>query len=492
MFGAELIESASAQCSFQYISNDTSYQDYIEFIYPRKSADEIIAIGSRINRGILNDSVFNAPIFSVFDYCGDILNKTFYKYIGNCKLMHTPIQTYNGYDSEPVANTSVKIEDDEFLLSDKAVDTLAHENVLILFKINEHGILKNYKTLSLNANQWFRFSIKNVLKLKDGKILVILSNTNEYYFYYFDEHLDFIYKKIFSLERGILSIKEVDNGEFICSSLTNDKSSFQFYRLDTNGANKWIKTPYNYNGAPVRAINIVNNKIYITGATLFFGIFLICDMDGTILKELKFDKYYCYPFFCSTYIDSDNSFVIGGYVDHCQSTDSSGTDVAVLKIDTSGTILWDKLYNFKSALGTSGPQGKYSDYGGFEIDKANDGGIITNGLSIYSRLSPGGVLYQNALLIKTEPILVTTTNNQVNANNPIFELSANPVTSNLNINGPVELIKNWVVYSLQGKDMLHGKDWREPINLQNLNSGLYSIKIMDQNNYHFFMKFIKI
>ena len=63
-----LVFYSSAQCSFQYISNDTVFQDYIEFLYPLKINDEIITIGSHINRGIINDSVFNAPVFQTFDY----------------------------------------------------------------------------------------------------------------------------------------------------------------------------------------------------------------------------------------------------------------------------------------------------------------------------------------------------------------------------------------------------------------------------------------
>ena len=113
-----------SQCSFQYISNDTVFQDYIEFIYPRKDADEIVTIGSRINRGFTNDSVFNAPVFMVFDYCGKIINKNFYNYIGSYKLKHEPMPTHNTYKEEPIGNTIINTNKDEFLIVDKAFDTL--------------------------------------------------------------------------------------------------------------------------------------------------------------------------------------------------------------------------------------------------------------------------------------------------------------------------------------------------------------------------------
>src|SRR6185436_21001321 len=101
-----LVQIVSGQCQFQYISNDTTFQDYIEFIYPRKSEDKIIAIGSQIIRGVFNETIFNAPVFKIFDYCGNVSNKIVYKYIGNCKLRHESIPTHNTYKEELIGNTS--------------------------------------------------------------------------------------------------------------------------------------------------------------------------------------------------------------------------------------------------------------------------------------------------------------------------------------------------------------------------------------------------
>ena len=83
-------------------------------------------------------------------------------------------------------------------------------------------------------------------------------------------------------------------------------------------------------------------------------------MDGALLKEFKYDTFYCQPRFCSTYLSPDNSFIIAGYIQHCQSSDSSGSDVAIIKIDTNGTILGSKLYDFRNALGTYDSKGHYS------------------------------------------------------------------------------------------------------------------------------------
>jgi hypothetical protein len=481
-----------SQCSFQYISNDTVFQDYIEFVYSKKKSDEIIAIGSRINRGLINDSVFNAPVFQIFDYCGNLRNRTIYNYIGIYKLKHEQMSTHNTYKEEPIGNRAININEDEFLLVDKAFDTLLKKQVMILFIINENGEPRKYQTMGLSIQEANDNIIKNVLQLKDGKILVILwNNAYGYFFYYFDKNLDFIYKKTFDLGRGIRSIKEVDNGEFICTSLAYDKTSFQFYRLDTTGEIRWMITPYKVLGS-AREILLENNKMYITGGVGGFGVFLICDMNGNILKEFKYDTFYCQQRFCSAYVNSDNSYIIGGYIQHCESIDKRGSDVAIIKIDTNGTILWNKIYDFRNALGTSGEGGYYTDYGGFMIDKTNDGGIILNGLSQYRGLSSEVVLHEDALLIKTEPVLVTNANKQININILQFDLSANLINNYLNINGPVNLIKDWVVYSLQGEVILYGNEWSGQVNINNIEAGMYTIRIMDRNNYKYFLKFIKI
>ncbi len=485
---------ASCQCSFQYISNDTTFQDYIEFIDCPKNKDEIITIGSRINRGVINDSVFNAPVFKSFDYCGNMLTKHAYQYIGNYKLIHRPIPTHNTYKDEPIGNTAIKLKEDNYLLVDKANDTTSNALVMILFNIDGNGIIKTFKTLELNDNEANHTALKNVLELKDGKILVILWDYSfQYSFYYFDENFNFLYLNSLSLGRGIRAIKEIENGEFICTALAYDNASFQFYRLDNNGETKWIKSPYDIFGS-AREIIIENNKMYITGSISFagkgaFGILLICDLDGNILREYKYD-FYCKPRFCSAYPDSDYTYFISGYVMKCDLSDSSGSDIAILRIDSSGRILWSKLFDFRNSLGTSDVLGYYNDFGGFKIAKANDGGIVTNGMTRYIRNLPGGVLYEDALLLKTEASI--TKNTQFNELKLDFNLAINPVSDVLNITGPLELIKIWAIYSIKGEQLFSGSTWSGQFNLDNIVSGIYAIEITDKKNVSHILKFVKI
>lgn len=484
---------SSSQCSFQYISNDTTIQDYIELIYSRKNIDEIITIGSRINRGVINDSVYNAPVFQTFDYCGNVVNRIIYKYIGSYKLRHTGIPTHNAYREEPIGNTSIRTKNDEFLLVDKAIDTVTKELVLILYKISDEGMLKTYKTLRLSNHEANQTTIKNVIELQSGKILVILWDyLKEYVFYYFDNNSEFLLKKTVGASRGILSIKEVDSGEFICSSLAYDALSFQFYRLDTNSNIKWIVNPYNSYGS-AREILVKNNKIYVTGSTNSFGVFLISDLNGNVLKEFRYDSFCCKQRFCRAFLNSDNSFIISGYIEYCDSSDQRSPDIAIINIDSSGSILWNVAYNFKSALGTTGSNGYFTDYGGFIVEIANDGGIITNGISKYNRLVPGGVLHEDALLVKSVPnIVANSSDNKINEQISEFNLMSNPVNHDLNIIGPLDQITKWTIYSLEGKKFLYGNKWPSNLNISNLRSGIYIINILDLKDNKLFLKFMKI
>jgi hypothetical protein len=492
---AQICNMVSAQCSFQYISNDTVFQDYISTIYPGKKDNYIYTTGSRINRGVLNDSIFNAPVFTSFDSCGNIINKTIFRNIGLNKIKHSPIPKHTSYPMEPIGNSSIRIREDEFLFVDKAIDTVLNKTVLILFKIDNNGTLVEYNTYNLNSHEANQTTIKHVLKLQDGNILIILWDHNtEYNFYYFSENLDYLNKQVFNLGRGIRSINEISNGEFICTSLASGTSSFQFYKFDTSGSGKikWIVTPYNYSGASARDVRIINNKIYITGATGLFGVFLICDIDGTILNEVRFDNFYCDQRFCSSNVYEENAIIISGYVKNCKSMDSSGYDISIIKIDTNGTLLWHKLYDFRSGLGTLDSDGYYNDFGGFFSAIANDGSVLTNGISRYKRLSPGGILHEDAVLLRTEPILITNLENKLNKENKQFKISPNPVQSKINMEGPLELIINWIIYSMQGEPLYKGHAWQEGINIQKLKPGMYILQLTDQKNRRTILKFIKV
>lgn len=487
----------NAQCSFQYISNDTIYQDYIELIYSKKNKDEIVAIGSQINRGTINDSVFNAPVFRTFDYCGKVINKIIYQFIGNNKLAHRPMPTHNTYKEEPIGNTNLKLQNNGFLLVDKATDTLLNQQVLILFSIDENGKLVHYQTLNITDNEANHSAIKNVIELRDGNILVILWDySDRYSFYYFDKNYDYLYKKSFSLGRGIRNIKQLDNGDFICTSLAYDNYSFQIYRMDTDGEIKWMLTPFNTFGS-AREVLIKNNTIYITGAVNYgikspFGVFMICDINGSILKQFIYDTFFCQPKFCSAYLNSDNTFVLAGYIEYCDANDIRSPDLAIIGIDTSGSILWNELYNFENAIGTKGPGGYNTDYGGFAIARANDGSMIINGMSRYSGLRPGGILHDDAILVKTLPIVESNLDIQNKYQNPEYYLKSTLLNKTLDIFGPVEKIVTWMIFSIQGKVLLTGHKWENQLTINEIKSGIYIIKLMDMKKTQYYFRFVKM
>lgn len=494
IFVVYLIQLKSySQCSFEILSNDTIYQDYIELIHSKKNSDEIITIGSRINRGIISSEIFNAPLFKSYDYCGNILTDTFYLFFNSIKLSHRPLATHYTYKNEPIGNKAIAISDNEFLIVDNGQDTLTNELKLVLFRINAKGKLLGINTLNLNDLQANHKTIKHVIKLKDDKLLVILWDYfNEYTFFYFDVNYNLLYSKDFTLPRGIRSLQEINNGEFICTTLAYDSLTFQFYKLDTNGLINWITNPYNINGS-ASEIQILNNKLYITGGANQinkgnFGAFIICDLNGNILRQFKFDTIGNNMRLCSAFIESENEFILGGYI--YNNVENNAEDILIFKIDSTGQINWLNLYNFKSGIGTSGPRGYFKDYGGFGITKTNDGGIVTYGSSQYRSNINGVPLHDDATLIKTKPILISSNKNNKTIQNE-FYLNSNLISSELNLNGSTHHIKSWSIYTLQGVEIFKGNNWLNPINIEALLPQIYVLTIADKFNNNYSISFLK-
>ncbi len=480
----------SGQCSFQYISNDTFFQDYIEFIYPEIGADKIQTIGSRFIRSFTDDTTFNAPIFQTFDYCGSILNKVVYQNVDRYKLIHNRIPKSSTYLSEPIGNSAIRLQANEFLLVDKAFDTITNvDNYLIFLKLDEEGKIKHWYTFPVTLDE-LSLTIKHVLELKDGRILVILWDylTDNYSFYYFDKnyHLNELRQSV--LTRGIRAIKEIGCNEFICTSLKSDSSGFQFYRIDSINQVEWMMSPYRSYGS-ARDILIKEDKIYIVGS-VNFGVVLICNQDGNIIKEYRIDTFPDQRFYSLLLTTNDDIF-LSGYITHLNS-DKRGEDVAVFHLDSTGKVVEYKLYDFRNSSGTTGYQGFYTDYGGFGIAKANDRGIITFGMSKYYRTRSGGLPHEDALLIKTEPGIISKTKNQFQSEAFKYNLLNNPVDEYMNLTGDTDLIEHFMVYNLNLDEVYSARKWSGPVNVGNLISGIYILKTIDKNNNYHFFKFIKI
>ncbi|MBK9727545.1 MAG: T9SS type A sorting domain-containing protein [Saprospiraceae bacterium] len=480
----------SQDCSFAKISNDTFFQDYVEFIYPQSNSDKIITIGSRFVRGFFDDTTFNAPIFEVFDYCGNSEIKIIYKVIDRFRLAHNRIAKSSSYLTEPIGNNALSISNNSFLLVDKASDTLSGEPFLLFIPLNELGNIGSIHSFPITIDE-FNFNIKHVLKLINENILIILWDypSENYYFYYFDKEYNFISKKAVVLPRGVRAIKEISNNEFICTSLKNDSSGFQFYKLSNSLEIEWTVSPYVSYGS-ARDILIKNDTIYIVGGIHEGGILLISDFTGNVLKEYKIN---IFPEqrLSGILLGENNDFFLSGYIIHPNS-DKRGEDIAIIKLGEDSIIKEIKLFDFRNSSGTSGHQGYYTDFGGFGIAKANDGGIITYGVSKYERTRNGGVAHEDAILIKTEPMIITYNKDEPKLEFLKFVLKSNPVTSSLELIGKTEFIEQCFVYDIHGRLLSVYNQNSNIINVSLLNSGTYILKLLDKSNNCHQIKFVKI
>jgi hypothetical protein len=481
-------EIVHAQCEFTYLSNDTLYQDYIEFVSEDNNTSSIITIGSRYARRSQNDSLFNATVFQIFDECGTKQFTKVIRTIESFKIKHERLPFHHTYLQEPVGNITIQFNDKLFFIADKAIDTNLLKNVLILYTLDTKGNLVNYNTLTLSSGEANQNVVKNVIRLKNGQVLVVLwDNSYQYLFYYFDEKLNFKSLSSYNLGRGIRSIIEAENGGFYCSSLTYDKTSFQLYKLNVNGGITLLSTPFNQFGS-IRDIGLYNNRIYCVGGVAASGVLMICDTIGTIVNLFQYDTAYCQQRFCSFSKDKDQFVYISGYLQHCDKSDQRGSDIFITKIDSIGYPSEYKLFNFKSDLGTSSDGDYYSDYGGFTTLKIKDGSIITNGKSLYRAQYSGVPLHEDAIIIKTKELLSGSTNNKSNYISSPFIIYNNHQF--LSIQGPIETVKNWKISNLNGGIIYSGNALNSSIDISTLHSGIYFICLTDCRAQNYSVKFI--
>jgi len=211
-------------------------------------------------------------------------------------------------------------------------------------------------------------------------------------------------------------------------------------------------------------------------------------MNGNILKKFQFDQPSSEQRLRSVYIETDNSFTIAGYI--FNPVDNRAEDVSIFNIDSNGTMRWIKLYNFKSALGTSGSRGYFPDYGGGGIARLNDGSLLTYGMSRYRDIKAGVIMHEDASLIKTEPLLISNIKTSNHTKNS-FRLRSNPITNYIELIGSIEQVKLWSINNMQGQSLFRGNKWLKQ-NIEILVPGIYSLILIDNFNNRYILKFEKI
>ncbi|MBK9107755.1 MAG: hypothetical protein IPM92_05080 [Saprospiraceae bacterium] len=429
-------QSGISQCSFQYISNDTAHQDYIDIVFEEDSTKNIISFGSRFSRYNTSNSIFNALVFQKFSECGELLqynaNSTYGSYLLRPeRLPYHP----SYYPEEFIGNHCLQTGQDRFVCAVKVQDSISRLRYVMLVEINNEGEFLKHGVSPISAQKANQFLLSHLLQLANKQFIAILWDlATGYEFLYFDEAFEFQYAKTFTIDRGIRAIKSLPNGDFICSAAASDKYGFQFYRMDSLAQIKWIQTPVEVFGS-IRDFIVQNDSIYLVGNYGNTAALLIADLNGKILQSYLYTQQpYCNQRFCSVLLNDDQSASVGAYVRHCDPDDPRGADLAIFTIDSNGSITNQESYNFISRLGNGNSSQKnyFTDFGCYGLTKTLDQGLLMYGTSMYSDVNFNAVLHHDALLVKTKPQHVVQTKNQLDGLSLDIKLKTNLVQMNWN------------------------------------------------------------
>ncbi len=235
------------------------------------------------------------------------------------------IQTYGGEGADTIENF-VKTSDDGYALIGKTTGTLEGDNDVWLIKVDSTGTLQWEKTFGND-------------EYDAGKVLIELS------------------------DEGYLL------GGFTVSS-TEPEEDMWIIKVDKTGKTQWSKTfGGNQREFLYDMISLSNGSFLLVGETNTYGsgsqdVWLVkIDKDGDLLWDHTYglsgsgtERGY------SIIQASGNSFIIVGMTN---SQDDS--NIWIIKIDETGTILWDKTYG-----------GNGADYGK-RIISSIDGGFVIAG-----------------------------------------------------------------------------------------------------------------
>ncbi len=168
---------------------------------------------------------------------------------------------------------------------------------------------------------------------------------------------------------GTLILADKSNGDTLWSHKYGDTYADAFFNVQKSHQGGYIATGF-------------SNKSS-TGSPAMWVV--ITDVNGTQIKSLKFGgSSYSQGFSVVPHTNADSGYLVAGYI---QSSASSDRDIYLVRIDNSGTQLWDKRIGSKSKAASD----TVND-AAFSIITAPDGGYFLTG-SLKGYTGGGGKVF---------------------------------------------------------------------------------------------------
>ncbi|HRG69638.1 MAG: T9SS type A sorting domain-containing protein [Saprospiraceae bacterium] len=491
-----------SQCEFAILSNDTIFQDRIQNVFDDNINEQIVVFGSRHVRKELNnpDSIFNAPIFYKFDYCGNLLSSKIFQYIDSFKIDHRNFQYNPVYFYESTAHRVFQFNPHSFHLVLPLIDTLNKIGFYSIVEIDYEGNILNFSKLMVSQNEYQLYA-QTLVKFSETNYCLFLQDYQQQInaIYFLDGAFNARYKlQNVSLD-PIRSIIATEDNKFIICTYSESNATANISKYDTAFNLEWNLLPYGNRFGTIRqflkkgenyiAIGSIKSNFNFPNQDLPYGIILEFSAQGNLINELKINSKKGSLEFSSLIIDANRNYNISGYLN--STSDSSGSDVIIYQLDTFGKILWDTSYNFKNNFGTSSTRGYFHDYGGDKIIKLKDNSLLTFGYTEYSppNWATNRKLHEDATLIKTRTNSIHT--QTVQSEKHSISLFPNPFSDYIQLIGQMDQVTNYKIFSIEGMELLFGDNNFTSINTTSLPCGSYILQIFFKNKTMLCKKLIK-
>lgn len=204
-------------------------------------------------------------------------------------------------------------------------------------------------------------------------IAKIAENGNMEWQYVMDSTLD---------RMNVRSVLKTSTGDYLAAvQFGSNPVVMKFHVSGNTVAVDWSKT-YQTAAGNVRLKNmkkLANNQYLLLGEywksnTDYDGWTMIIDEAGSIIREMSYHM--AYPsILYDAYQTSDKSLLITGYIDDASEPEAyHGEDMVILKVNSSGAVLWEGAYNYPNRPFYNG-----TDIGIY-IEELSDARIVVAGL----------------------------------------------------------------------------------------------------------------
>lgn len=404
------------------------------------------------------------------------------------------------------ANKLIQMTDSTFLLAGRIIDYVAYKDSNIkrdvfLIKINSKGDTLWTKTISLGRGDEL---VSNIYKTLDGGYAIYGQTCNQSvsdcdnFLIKLDSNANLIFTKKYSFNAssfeqpgGIIDLS--DTSIYLFGNTQNAIAEEAAYLIKTNKYGKIIwQKKYGFDGKRRLGVSIKKHSngliLNITKATDLPDsadpLLIKIDTSGNIIWQKTYASERNNVIYDICVV---NDSLIYGAGDYKGNSLNDNTHACILKINNNGDTIWQKIYSFNNInilddrntiLYGIKTDGKSILTIGYGYNKSN----VSSGQDIFVlKLDSMGCLYENCI---TPTGIVEVKNKQE------LIIYPNPANNNFKFAYSTN-IKSYKLIDYTGRIILQGEYSDNGVNVEQLPSGIYMVQVVLEDNKIAFAKLLK-